>query len=157
MKNKNPIKLAIILWSMLTVFVAASILFIFLRWGEKGFGLFIQLWPLEDLHITLASVMFTWLLLGSLIYLLYAKRINANNGWGVAGFFLMGLPISIIERTISLRRLLLLLRCRRICCNTSRFPLPIYIRRCGQRSCNSSRRWAMRIFYSSFGSPTSFR
>ena len=79
-----------ILWSMLTALVAASILFIFLRWGGKGFGLFIQLWPLEDLHITLASVTFTWLLLGSLIYLLYAKRVNANNGWSVAGFFLIG-------------------------------------------------------------------
>ena len=90
MKNKNSIKLAIILWSMLTALVAASILFIFLRWGGKGFGLFIQLWPLEDLHITLASVTLTWLLLGSLIYLLYAKRVNADNGWSVAGFFLIG-------------------------------------------------------------------
>jgi len=79
-----------ILWSMLTIFVAASILFIFLRWGGKGFGLFVQLWPLEDLHITLASVVFTWLLLGSLIYLLYAKRVNANNGWSITGFFLIG-------------------------------------------------------------------
>ncbi len=90
MKNKNPIKLAMILWSMLTVFVVASILFIFLRWGGKGFGLFVQLWPLEDLHITLASVVFTWLLLGALIYLLYAKRVNANNGWSITGFFLIG-------------------------------------------------------------------
>jgi Glycosyltransferase family 87 len=78
-----------ILWSMLTALVAASILFIFWRWGGKGFGLFVQLWPLEDLHITLASVTLTWLLLGSLIYLLYAKRVNANNGWSVAGFFLI--------------------------------------------------------------------
>lgn len=79
-----------ILWCMLTALVAASILFIFWRWGGKGFGFFIQLWPLEDLHITLASVTFAWLLLGSLLYLLYAKRLNANNGLSVAGFFLIG-------------------------------------------------------------------
>ena len=89
MKNKNPIKLAMILWCMLTVFVAASILFIFLRWGQKGFGLFFQQWPLEYFPITITSIIFTWLLLGALIYLLYAKRINANNSWGVGGFFLM--------------------------------------------------------------------
>ena len=89
MKNKNPFTFALILWSMLTALVAASILFIFLRWGGKGFGLFIQQWPLENLPITLASVTFTWLLLGTLIYLFYAKRVNANNGWSVGGFFLM--------------------------------------------------------------------
>ena len=89
MKNKNPIKLAMILWSMFTVFVAASMLFIFLRWGQKGFGLFFEQWPLEYFPITFASVIFTWLLLGMLIYLLYAKRINANNSWGMGGFFLM--------------------------------------------------------------------
>jgi hypothetical protein len=89
LKNKNPATLALILWTMLTAFVAASILFIFLRWGQKGFGLFIQQWPLEYLPITLAAVIFTWLLLGALIYLLYTKRINANNSWGVGGFFLM--------------------------------------------------------------------
>ncbi|MGA7194036.1 MAG: glycosyltransferase family 87 protein [Anaerolineales bacterium] len=89
MKIKNPAKLALILWSMLTVLIAASILFIFLRWGSAGFKLFIQIWPLEDLHIALASVTFTWLLLGLLIYLLYAKRVNANNGWSIAGFFLI--------------------------------------------------------------------
>ena len=90
MKNKNPFTLALILWSMLTALVAASILFIFLRWGQKGFGLFIQQWPLEDLRITLASVALTWLLLGILLYLLHAERVNANNGWSVAGFFLTG-------------------------------------------------------------------
>ncbi len=90
MKNKNPVTFAMILWSVLTVLIAASILFIFLRWGQKGFGLFIEQWPLEYLPITLASVTFTWLLLGALIYLLYAKRVNADNGWGVGGFFLVG-------------------------------------------------------------------
>lgn len=74
---------------MLTVFIAASILFIFLRWGWAGFKIFIEQWPLEYLPITLASVAFTWLLLGTLIYLFYAKRVNANNGWGLGGFFLM--------------------------------------------------------------------
>ena len=89
MKNKNPVKLAMFLWSMLTVFIAASILFIFLRWGWAGFKIFIEQWPLEYLPITLASVAFTWLLLGTLIYLFYTKRVNANNGWGLGGFFLM--------------------------------------------------------------------
>ena len=62
----------------------------FFALGRKGFGLFIQEWPLEDLRITLASVTFTWLLLGLLLYLLHAKRVNANNGWSMAGFFLIG-------------------------------------------------------------------
>jgi hypothetical protein len=75
---------------MLTALVAVSILFIFLRWGGKGFTLFIQQWPLEDLPITLASVTFTWLLLGLLLYLLYKKGINSNNSWSIAGFFLTG-------------------------------------------------------------------
>ncbi len=57
---------------------------------RKGVALFIQQWPLEDLRITLASVTFTWLLLGILLYLLYAKWVNSNNGWSVAGFFLVG-------------------------------------------------------------------
>jgi hypothetical protein len=91
LKNYRPAARALILWSMLTALMAASILFIFLHWGWAGFKLFIQLWPLEELPITLASVAFTWLLLGGLIYLLYAKRVNANNGWSVAGFSLVGL------------------------------------------------------------------
>jgi len=89
LKNKNPITLALILWSMLTVLIAASILFIILRWGQKGWGPLIQQWPLEELPITLASVAFTWLLLGVMIYLLYSRRVNANNGWSVGGFFLV--------------------------------------------------------------------
>ncbi|HEY9153157.1 MAG TPA: glycosyltransferase family 87 protein, partial [Anaerolineales bacterium] len=88
MKNKNPVALAMFLWSMLTVLIAASIFFILLRWGWPGFKLFIEQWPLEYLPITLASVAFTWLLLGLLIYLLYAKKVNADNGWSVSGFFL---------------------------------------------------------------------
>ena len=79
-----------ILWSMLTALIAASILFIFLRWGGAGFKLFIEQWPLEYLPITLASVTFTWLLLGALIYLFYARRIHPENGWSVGGFFLVG-------------------------------------------------------------------
>jgi len=75
---------------MLTALIAASILFIFLRGGPAGFKLFIQIWPLEDLRITLAAVTFSWLLLGLLIYLLYAGRVGAKNGWSVAGFFLVG-------------------------------------------------------------------
>src|SRR5271157_2284017 len=89
LKNKNPVKLALILWSMLTVLIAASILFIFLRWGWAGFKIFVEQWPLEYLPITLASVTFTWLLLGTLIYLFYTKRVNVTNGWGISGFFLM--------------------------------------------------------------------
>src|ERR1700690_2916023 len=89
LKNKNPFTFALILWSMLTVLIAASILFIFLHWGASGFKLFIEQWPLQYLPIALASVIFDWLLLGTLIYLFYIKRVNANNGWGIGGFFLM--------------------------------------------------------------------
>jgi len=90
LKNKNPITIALTLWSMLTALIAVSILFIFLRWGAKGFALFIQQWPLEDLRITLASVTLTWLLLGILLYLLHSKRVNTDNAWSAAGFFLIG-------------------------------------------------------------------
>ncbi len=90
LKNRNPFTLAFTIWSMLTALIAASILLVFLRWGTPGFKLFIQIWPLEDLHITLAAVTFSWILLGLLLYLLYSKRVNVNNAWSVAGFFLIG-------------------------------------------------------------------
>ena len=89
LKNKNPATIALILWSMLTVLIAASILFIILRWQQNGWAPFIQQWPLEELPITLAAVAFSWLLAGALIYLLHAKRVNADNGWSVGGFFLV--------------------------------------------------------------------
>ncbi|HUH99163.1 MAG TPA: glycosyltransferase 87 family protein [Anaerolineales bacterium] len=90
LNDRRPAARALILWSMLTALLAASILFIFLHWGGAGFKIFLQQWPLEDLRITLASVTFAWLLLGALIYLLYARRVNARNAWGIAGFFLIG-------------------------------------------------------------------
>lgn len=62
-----------------------------LRWGKDGFEIFIQQGVFTQLPITLASVAITWLLAGLLLYLLYARRINAANALTWIGFFLVSL------------------------------------------------------------------
>ena len=85
------IALAVIAWVVLTALIAASILFIALRWGKDGFEIFVQQGVFTHLPITLASVTITWLLAGLLLYLLYARRINAANALTWIGFFLVSL------------------------------------------------------------------
>jgi len=88
----KPNKTSLIAWNLwvgLTVVVLASILFIALRWGQVGFALFIQEGIYTHLPTTLASVAITWLLAGTLVYLLYRGGLNASNLFTWAGFFLV--------------------------------------------------------------------
>ncbi len=77
------------IWVVVTILVIISLIVIYLRNGMDGINLFIQQWPLSNLEITLASTSLTWILFGSLIYLLANEKINQQNVWIVAGFFLV--------------------------------------------------------------------
>lgn len=76
-------------WVGITFFVIASLVLIYLRNGMAGLNLFIQEWPLSNLAVTLASTSITWLLAGALLYLLVNEKINKDNLWLTAGFFLV--------------------------------------------------------------------
>ncbi len=76
-------------WVGITFFVIASLVLIYLRNGTAGLNLFIQEWPLSNLAVTLASTSITWLLAGALLYLLVNEKINKDNLWLTAGFFLV--------------------------------------------------------------------
>lgn len=86
---KNHFKIALNLWILITLLLVLSVVFIYLRNGMDGINLFIQQWPLSDLSITLASTSLTWILLGVLIHLLANEKINKDNVWITAGFFLI--------------------------------------------------------------------
>jgi hypothetical protein len=76
-------------WVVITILVIASLLAIYLRNGMAGINLFIQQWPLSNLFVTLASTAITWLLAGALLYLLANEKINKENVWLTAGFFIV--------------------------------------------------------------------
>ncbi len=76
-------------WVVLTLLVLASLVAIYLRNGMVGLNLFIQEWPLSNLAVTLASTSLTWILAGALLYMLANEKINKNNLWLTAGFFLV--------------------------------------------------------------------
>jgi hypothetical protein len=77
------------IWVVLTLLILASLVAIYLRNGMDGLNLFIQEWPLSNLAVTLASTSLTWILAGALLYLLANEKINRNNLWLTAGFFLV--------------------------------------------------------------------
>ena len=89
---------ALLIWGSITLLVLLSILLIGLRWGAEGFKIFIQNWTLSHLRTTLASVAISWLLVGLFLYLLAAKKINAQNALTWTGFFLTGLAYLNILR-----------------------------------------------------------
>lgn len=76
-------------WVVLTFLVVLSLVAIYLRNGIDGINLFIQEWPLSNLAVTLASTSLTWILAGALLYLLANEKINKENLWFTAGFFLV--------------------------------------------------------------------
>lgn len=76
-------------WVVLTLLVLASLVAIYLRNGMDGLNLFIQEWPLSNLAVTLASTSLTWILAGALLYMLANEKINKDNLWLTAGFFLV--------------------------------------------------------------------
>jgi len=77
------------IWVVVTFLVLVSVLAIYLRNGMVGLNLFIQEWPLSNLAVTLASASLTWILAGALLYLLANEKINKDNLWLTAGFFLV--------------------------------------------------------------------
>ncbi|RIK50206.1 MAG: hypothetical protein DCC59_13680 [Chloroflexi bacterium] len=82
-------RVALNVWYALTFLVLASLALIYLRNGMAGLNLFIQQWPLSNLAVTLASTAVSWLSLGALIHLFAYEKINKNNLWLTAGFFLV--------------------------------------------------------------------
>lgn len=76
-------------WVVVTLLVLASLVAIYLRNGMDGINLFIQEWPLSNLAVTLASTSLTWILAGALLYLIANEKINKENLWLTAGFFLV--------------------------------------------------------------------
>jgi len=76
-------------WIVVTILILASLAIIYLRNGMVGLNLFIQQWPLSNLAVTLASTSITWLLAGALLNLLVNEKINKDNSWLTAGFFLV--------------------------------------------------------------------
>src|SRR3990172_4166191 len=86
---KHSLQTAFRSWIGLTLLVIASLAAIYLRNGTAGLNLFIQQWPLSNLVVTLASTAMTWLLFGTLLYMLANEKINAGNVFLVAGFFLV--------------------------------------------------------------------
>jgi len=77
------------IWVVVTLLILASLVAIYLRNGMVGLNLFIQEWPLSNLAVTLASTSLTWILAGALLYLLANEKINKDNLWLMAGFFLV--------------------------------------------------------------------
>jgi hypothetical protein len=86
---KKSLQTAFYFWIVITLLVLASLVAIYLRNGMAGLNLFIQQWPLSNLAVTLASTAITWLLAGVLLYLLANEKINKDNLWQTAGFFLV--------------------------------------------------------------------
>lgn len=86
---KRSLQITFRSWVVITILVIASLLAIYLRNGMVGINLFIQQWPLSNLFVTLASTAITWLLAGALLYLLVNEKINKENVWLIAGFFLV--------------------------------------------------------------------
>jgi hypothetical protein len=82
-------RIALYTWAAITLVVAASVLMVYLLRGANRFDAVIQTGPLTNLTITLFSVAATWLLAGFFLFLLSTNRIDKNNLFKWAGFFIV--------------------------------------------------------------------
>ncbi len=80
---------ALIVWAAITLLIASSLLWIYLRQGEDGLWVYIQQPPLINLPVTLASVALVWLSAGALLLIIRSGRIDRSNILGIGGFFLV--------------------------------------------------------------------
>lgn len=82
---------AFLAWVVVSVvFVLTSTVLFWWR-GADGFEAVLQTGHFSSLPVTMASVAATWLLAGSLLYLLAGKHVNNNNAFALAGFYLVAL------------------------------------------------------------------
>lgn len=86
---KRALQTSFIVWIALSALILASVAAIYLRNGETGLNLFIQQWPLSNLTVTLEATAYTWLCAGAILYLLANNKVNAENAFFVAGFFIV--------------------------------------------------------------------
>lgn len=86
---KRALQTSFIVWIALSALILASVAAIYLRNGETGLNLFIQQWPLSNLTVTLEATAYTWLCAGAILYLLANDKVNAENAFFVAGFFIV--------------------------------------------------------------------
>ncbi|MDP1547142.1 MAG: glycosyltransferase 87 family protein [Anaerolineales bacterium] len=86
---KRSLQITLNSWVGLSLLILISLIATYLRNGMDGINLFIQQWPLSNLPVTLASTTITWLLAGALLYLIAYEKINEENLWLTAGFFLV--------------------------------------------------------------------
>jgi hypothetical protein len=89
MRPANTFKTAFLIWGIVTLIIIVELIGIYLLRGPAGFDIAIQTGSFSRLNITLSSVSATWVLTGSLLYLLAAKRINSSNVFTIAGFYLV--------------------------------------------------------------------
>ena len=80
---------ALIVWAVITLLILVELLWIYLRMGRAGFGVFIQQPPLINLPVTMASVALLWLSAGVFLLVLQSGRVNRSNLLSVGGFFLV--------------------------------------------------------------------
>ena len=85
----RAVRIALILWGILTLLIIASLLWIGLRLGEDGFATYIQQPPLINLPVTLASVALLWLSAGALLLIIQSGRVDRSNILSIGGFFLV--------------------------------------------------------------------
>jgi len=80
---------ALLVWTALTLLIAASLGVIYLELGNAGFEVFIQQPPLINLPVTLASVALLWISVGVLLCLVQSGSVTARNLFTVSGFFIV--------------------------------------------------------------------
>ncbi len=94
----RAIRNALICWGIVTFFVIAESVWIYARNGLDGFQSFMRESPYTNIPITLASVAIIWLLVGGLLWLIFAGRITKTSLLSWIGFFIIAISYLNILR-----------------------------------------------------------